>query len=793
MSARHGPGLGAFLAGSFLLGYFAARQLGVAPAVCEAMMSLPASYAAVALGRRARSTSGPQRRFYALLGSSALCWAVGQLLWARAVAQREDPALQPGPLLDLFFVGFVVPALAAALLGPGPRLFRPDPLDRTDATLSVVALSFVFLRLVFLPNIAATGLQDPGSLLLGLLCLALGAVASTRFFFADEAEARRAYGLLVPFAVTYGVGSALANGIGPMPPPGSLLDLAWFVPFFVLAAVGSSGRRPWERLPSWGLALLVGPLPLLVDALSRRLWPGGHQGSELRVSLTFAALVGIGCAIRLSLQEARDAVARRRDLERLEEERRSGRLDSLSSVTGPLLSDLRRAVEALAFRALSAEAALGSEASLVRQQVERALSLTREIETALGRGRLDPRREVDVARLLEETLQAELDAGLPLRVRLAAGALPPVVAEPRSLAAAFRELARNAAQASPGGTLEVRGERDLSALVLRFADDGPGIPEEIRASVFDPFFTTGRAGAGAGLGLTLVHFVARELGGSVRLEPGGGRGAAIVMRLPLADRRSRAQAARPLALPVLLTAALATLVSVTSGREPTSHLARGASCLAAFAAALELVRAARSGGARTLFALLALGALLAGALPLLVDSSWRTLADWPWAAAVLLPLAGGGVAWAGRRTVLALALGSFLAAHAVFVVLPLLAAGPETPLASAFAGGFLRLTLAAAAALLAARAPSDEARGSLEALSLALALWAAAASAGPWLRGLAPAGAVRLTDLAVVLPLLLLWRLGRDEAGRGRRAVLLTAEAKTHDLSAQARTLHEVR
>jgi len=133
------------------------------------------------------------------------------------------------------------------------------------------------------------------------------------------------------------------------------------------------------------------------------------------------------------------------------------------------------------------------------------------------------------------------------------------------------------------------------------------------------------------------------------------------------------------------------------------------------------------------------------------------------------------------------ALGSFLAVHFAFVVLPLLAAGPETPLASAFAGGFLRLTLAAAAALLASRARSDKARGSLEALSLALALWAGAASAGPWLRGLAPTGAVRLTDLAVVLPLLLLWRLGRDEAGRGRSTLLpAVPEAKAHDLSTRA-------
>ena len=723
-------------------------------------MSLPAAGAALALGRRAWGASGAERRFYALLATSALCWVIGQSLWAGAVARSEDPARGPGPLLDMFFIGFLVPALAAALVGPGPRLFRPDPRDRADATLSIVALGFVFVRFVFLPQALASGPPDLRSLLLAGLSLALAAVGSARFFFADEVEPRRAYGLIVAFATSYGLGSAVGNGIvGPMPPPGSLLDLVWFVPFFFLAAIASRSPRSWERLPSWGLVLLVGPLPLLVEVVARGLSREAGGRPELGVDVVFASLFGLGCAVRLVLQESHDVRSRVRDRDRLEEERRAGRLDSLSTITGPLLADLRRSVEVLAFRGLSAEPALGREAPLVREQVARALSLTREVETALGPGRLDPHLEVDVSRLLEQTLQAELDLGLPLRVRLTGGALPPVVAEPRSLAAAFRELARNAAQASPGGTLEVRAEREEGELVLRFADDGPGIAEEVRTSVFDPFFTTGRAGAGAGLGLTLVHFVAREIGGSVRLEPGGGGGAVMALRLPLEGRRRSGRGPRPLVLPALVTATVATLVTVTSGPDLQGGLARGAAVLAAFAACLALLRAARARGTRTQLVALALGALVAGAAPLVADSAWRTLADWPWAAAVLLPLGASGVARAGRRTAATLALGAFLAAHAAFVVMPLLASGRETPLASAFAGGFLRLGLAAAAAVLA----------------------------GSWLRGLVPAGAERLADLAVVLPLLVLWRLGRDEAerGPGPRSPAL-GEAESRDLSARA-------
>ena len=787
MSGLRGPNLGAFLAAAFLLVYFGARSSGFSPTGCEFLMTLPAVYAAQALTTRALRGSGHERRFYSLLATSALGWAAGQLLWTWAIAQGRDPSQISVPLREFFFVGFLVPALAAAMLGPGPRILRPDLLERADAALAMGALAFLFLRLVFVPNVTSSGLRDLRSLLLALLSLVVAAVASARFFFAEESVSRRAYGLLVGFATTYGIGSAVGNGIGPMPPPGSAVDLVWFVPFFVLAAVPSRRGRAWERLPSWGLVLLVGPLPLLVDALARPLWPDLPE-PMFDVRLPFALLIGVGCAVRLGLQESRDAKVRARDRVRLEEERRSGRLDSLSAVTGPLLADLRRAMEMLAFRARNAEPALGAEASLVREQVMRAIGLTGEIETALGGGRLDPHREVDVALLLEQTLQRELDAGLPLRVRLTTGLLPPILAAPRSLAAAFRELARNAAQASPSGLLEVRGEREPEALVLRFADDGPGIPEQIRASVFDPFFTTGRAGAGPGLGLTLVHFVARELGGSVHLETGGENGgASIAMRLPLEGRQPQARLSPPLFLPALLTATVATLISITSGSDLQSGLARGASGLAAVAAAGALLRAARVRGPRAPFVLLALGASVAAGAPLLGHPAWRALADWPWAAAVLLPLWASLVPGAGRRTVSGLALLSFLVAHAAFVVLPLWAPGEGAPLVSAFAGGFLRLGLAAAAAVLASRATTDEARGFLETLSLAFVLWAAGASAGSWLRGPASVGSGRIADLAVVLPLLVLWQLGRNGAHRGRGAALPTPSlAEARDLQARA-------
>ena len=790
MSLRGFPSLSLFLALTFLLVYFASRHLGAPDLWCEAMTALPAAVATTVLFARAHRAAASESVFLGLLGLSSLLWCGGQVLWIRVLAQGDAPVREGAhPLMDLLFVGFVVPALAAVLLGPRPRLFRPDPLQRLDALLLAGSVSFVFLRLVFLPIADASGGMGLRAVLLAALCLALAAIGGVRFLFADEPGTRRGYGLVSTFAFTYGVGSAVANGNGPMAPPGSLLDLAWFVPFFLLASVAMAPRRQWAAVPSWGLVLLVGSLPLVLDVFGHLLWGGEHGGPEVEILLAFAAFVGFSCMVRLWLQDARDAESRARDHERLEEERRSGRLEALSAVSGPLLADLRRTVDLVETRATLAEGALGREAAHVREQVDRARALTPEIEAAFGSTTHRAHHELDLVRTLERALRAEVDAGLDARVRLLArGALPPVVGEPRSLAAAFRELARNAARASPGGSLEVRVDREEGELVIRFKDDGPGIPEEIRPHVFDPFFTTSPAGGGVGLGLTLVHFVVRDLGGYVRVEAAGGAGTTVVLRIPVQDRRARAGETHPLVWPILATSILLTIASVLPEAVAAGRLVAGASVAAGLAAGFELLRAARALGSRVFFALLAVGALIAGLAPLLGAPGLRTLADWPFAAAVLLPL-GGGLPTRGRRYVGVLALLAFAFAHVVLVLRPTLLPGAQVAMIVAFSGGCLRLLLAGAAALLAARADEVPDRRALETLSLALAFWAAGASAEPWLHNLAPTGSVRFAELGVVLPLLVLLGLGRDEAGRGRRALLpAQGEVAPRDLSARAAT-----
>ena len=65
-----------------------------------------------------------------------------------------------------------------------------------------------------------------------------------------------------------------------------------------------------------------------------------------------------------------------------------------------------------------------------------------------------------------------------------------------------------------------------------FADNGPGIPEDIREKIFEPFFTTKPAGKGTGLGLSVTYGIIKDHKGEITIESELGTGTAFVMKFP---------------------------------------------------------------------------------------------------------------------------------------------------------------------------------------------------------------------------------------------------------------------
>ena len=92
------------------------------------------------------------------------------------------------------------------------------------------------------------------------------------------------------------------------------------------------------------------------------------------------------------------------------------------------------------------------------------------------------------------------------------------------------------AHAGAGACVHLSAEAEAGAggVLLRVADDGPGVPEADRDRVFDPFFTTARDAGGTGMGLPIVRGRAAGAGGSVR-RAASGRGAVFEVVLPAAQ------------------------------------------------------------------------------------------------------------------------------------------------------------------------------------------------------------------------------------------------------------------
>ena len=99
---------------------------------------------------------------------------------------------------------------------------------------------------------------------------------------------------------------------------------------------------------------------------------------------------------------------------------------------------------------------------------------------------------------------------------------------------AFMQLVQNAAKAmTKGGTLTVELALPDAALVrVVVSDTGRGIKRQDLARIFDPFFTTKDDWSGVGLGLSLVHKIIEEHGGTIQVESEVGRGTTFRMTFP---------------------------------------------------------------------------------------------------------------------------------------------------------------------------------------------------------------------------------------------------------------------
>jgi signal transduction histidine kinase len=102
--------------------------------------------------------------------------------------------------------------------------------------------------------------------------------------------------------------------------------------------------------------------------------------------------------------------------------------------------------------------------------------------------------------------------------------LPAVMGFGGELNQVWANLIDNALDAAPeGGRVEISAARSGANVVVRVADNGPGIPADVRERIFEPFFTTKGVGKGTGLGLDIVRRLVVRHNGAIALDSKPGR------------------------------------------------------------------------------------------------------------------------------------------------------------------------------------------------------------------------------------------------------------------------------
>ena len=240
------------------------------------------------------------------------------------------------------------------------------------------------------------------------------------------------------------------------------------------------------------------------------------------------------------------------------------KLEAVGLLAGGIAHDFNNilgAIRATAELAADAGPAVREDMDDIIRAVDHGASLTRQL-LAFGRRdavqvqRLDLR---DVVRDMDAMLRRVVSKEIVLRVTLAGDAVP-VEMDRAQVEQVLLNLAINARDAMPaGGTLTVSvGSTAVDAptavlsegayATLVVADTGHGMPPDVIARMFEPFYTTKPRGRGSGLGLSTVYAIVSRAGGTIDVTSTVGHGATFVVLLPLAATPD-AEAQREAALP----------------------------------------------------------------------------------------------------------------------------------------------------------------------------------------------------------------------------------------------------
>ncbi|PTY02629.1 cyclic nucleotide-binding protein [Verrucomicrobia bacterium LW23] len=220
------------------------------------------------------------------------------------------------------------------------------------------------------------------------------------------------------------------------------------------------------------------------------------------------------------------------------------KLQIVGEMAGTIIHDFKNPITGIQLAAEligmkhGADAVTSKYCKLIAQQTERMVSMAQELldYSKGGASSLDCKL-VHISEFLAsfESLNADYAARADCELHIeAADAL--VSIDAGRVMRVLQNLMTNAVEALDGraGRVEIRTEkRDDGWLLVTLSDNGPGIPEKIRATLFEPFVTYGKR-TGTGLGMAICKTIIEAHGGSITFETELGVGTTFLLWLPLA-------------------------------------------------------------------------------------------------------------------------------------------------------------------------------------------------------------------------------------------------------------------
>jgi len=283
-----------------------------------------------------------------------------------------------------------------------------------------------------------------------------------------------------------------------------------------------------------------------------------RDGSTIEVSVSVSPIRSAGGAVTGVSSVARDITARNR----AEAERRvmqhqvqeAERLEALGRLAGGIAHDFNNLLAAITNYAgfiadESADPGVRTDARHIQAVTQRAAALTRQLLIFTEREVTQP-EVLDLNLVIDgirDLLSTSIGAHVDLRIDPGTH-LPAIKADRGEVGQVLLNLAVNARDAiTDSGTMTIGTslaelDGDYARLhpgvspgryvKLTVSDTGTGISAEVAPRIFEPFFTTKPVGQGTGLGLSTVHTIVTQAGGSVTVESGEGTGTTFRLYFP---------------------------------------------------------------------------------------------------------------------------------------------------------------------------------------------------------------------------------------------------------------------